>query len=91
MIAQREVSTMPKKPRTPTESLIETLERGIKREEESNRFYLDAAARSAVPRQRKILLQLADEELGHKENLIRLIQAARHQAEIDRAICDDLD
>lgn len=72
-------------------SLIETLETGIKREEESNRFYLDAAAKAATPRQKKLLLQLADEELCHRENLIRLLQATRAQKEIDRAISGDCD
>ncbi|MBI4720371.1 MAG: hypothetical protein HY770_03940 [Chitinivibrionia bacterium] len=74
---------------THTESLETTLETGIKREEESNRFYLDAAARAATPCQKKLLLRLAEEELGHRENLIQLLQAARAQAEIDRAISGD--
>lgn len=72
-------------------SLIETLETGIKREEESNRFYLDAAAKAATPSQKKLLLRLAEEELCHRENLIRLLQATIAQTEIDRAISGDCD
>lgn len=72
-------------------SLIETLETAIKREEESNKFYLDAAALAALPNQKKLLLRLADEELCHRENLIRLLQAIKAQTEIDRAISGDCD
>jgi len=72
-------------------SLTETLETAIKREEESNKFYLDAAAMAAIPSQKKILLRLADEELCHRENLIRLLQAINAQTEIDRAISGDCD
>jgi rubrerythrin len=80
---------MADKPKPPVESLEATLETGIKREEESNRFYLDAASRAATPSQKRLLLRLADEELNHRENLIRLLQATRAQAEIDRAISGD--
>lgn len=72
------------------ESLIEILEKGIRREEESKSFYLDAAARAATPRQKRILLQLAEEERRHRENLVRLLNAAQAQLEIDRAITGDL-
>jgi len=76
--------------RITAESLIEILEHGISREEESNSFYLEAASRAATPRQRKLLLQLAEEERCHRENLVRLLNAARAQLEIDRAITGDI-
>lgn len=71
-------------------SLIETLETGIKREQESNSFYMAAAAKAATPGQRSLLMQLAEEELRHRDNLERLLQAARAQLEIDRAITGDI-
>ena len=73
-----------------TDSLIDILETGIKREEEANEFYLEAAERVISPRQKKILLQLAREELGHKANLLKLLTAAKAQKEIDRAISGDV-
>jgi rubrerythrin len=72
-----------------TNSLIDILETGIKREEEANEFYLEAAGRVISPRQKKILLQLAREERGHKANLLKLLTAAKAQKEIDRAISGD--
>jgi rubrerythrin len=50
---------------------------------------MEAAARAATPRQRDLLLRLAEEELAHRENLLNLLQAAKAQLEIDRAISGD--
>ncbi|NIM20229.1 MAG: hypothetical protein GTO51_08365 [Candidatus Latescibacteria bacterium] len=73
------------------ESLIEILEQGIKREEETRAFYIEAASCVCTPAQKRLLLRLAEEEVNHKRNLINLLEAAKAQREIDLAITGDFE
>ena len=66
--------------------MMEILMEAIKREQESYDYYYRAALQAAKPATRKMLLNLADWEKGHIDELTNHVMELNAQIEIDRAI-----
>ncbi|MDN3511549.1 MAG: hypothetical protein NG784_09640 [Candidatus Jettenia sp.] len=71
-------------------SIMEILMEAIKREQESYDYYYRAALQAAKPATRKLLLNLADWEKGHIEELTNHVMELKAQMEIDRAMTGGL-
>lgn len=71
-------------------SMMEILMEAIKREQESYDYYYRAALQAAKPGTRKLLLNLADWEKGHIEELTHHVMELKAQMEIDRAMTGGL-
>ncbi|UJS17602.1 MAG: hypothetical protein L3J17_00720 [Candidatus Jettenia sp.] len=71
-------------------SIMEILMEAIKREQESYDYYYRAALQAAKPATRKLLLNLADWEKGHVEELTNHVMELKAQMEIDRAMTGGL-
>ncbi|GAB62958.1 MAG: hypothetical protein DWB56_07440 [Candidatus Jettenia sp.] len=71
-------------------SMMEILMEAIKREQESYDYYYRAALQAAKPATRKLLLNLADWEKGHIEELTNHVMELKAQMEIDRAMTGGL-
>ncbi|MDN3515897.1 MAG: hypothetical protein NG747_16090 [Candidatus Brocadia sp.] len=67
-------------------SMMEILMEAIKREQESYDYYYRAALQAAKPATRKMLLNLAEWEKGHINELTNHVMELKAQTEIDRAI-----
>lgn len=73
-----------------TVTIMEVLMEAIKREQESYDYYYRAALQAAKPATRKMLLNLAEWEKGHIDELTNHVMELRAQMEIDRAITGGL-
>lgn len=71
-------------------SMMEVLMEAIKREQESYDYYYRAALQAAKPATRKMLLNLAEWEKGHIDELTNHVMELKAQIEIDRAITGGL-
>lgn len=71
-------------------SMLEVLMEAIKREQESYDYYYRAALQAAKPATRKMLLNLAEWEKGHIDELTNHVMELKAQIEIDRAITGGL-
>ena len=71
-------------------TMMEILMEAIKREQESYDYYYRAALQAAKPATRTMLLNLADWEKGHIEELTNHVMELKAQMEIDRAITGGL-
>ncbi|GAN35121.1 MAG: hypothetical protein DYG83_05255 [Candidatus Brocadia sp. AMX2] len=71
-------------------TIMEVLMEAIKREQESYDYYYRAALQAAKPATRKMLLNLADWEKGHIDELTNHVMELKAQMEIDRAITGGL-
>ncbi len=67
-------------------TMMEILMEAIKREQESYDYYYRAALQAAKPATRKMLLNLAEWEKGHIDELTNHVMELNAQMEIDRAI-----
>ena len=66
--------------------MMEILTEAIRREQESYDYYYRAASQAAKPATRKMLLNLAEWEKGHIEELENHIKELKAQKEADRAM-----
>lgn len=71
-------------------TMMEVLMEAIRREQESYDYYYRAALQAAKPATRKMLLNLAEWEKGHIEELTNHVMELKAQMEIDRAITGGL-
>lgn len=71
-------------------TMMEVLMEAIRREQESYDYYYRAALQAAKPATRKMLLNLAEWEKGHIEELTSHVMELKAQMEIDRAITGGL-
>ena len=71
-------------------TIMEVLMEAIKREQESYDYYYRAALQAAKPATRKMLLNLAEWEKGHIDELTNHVMELNAQMEIDRAITGGL-
>lgn len=71
-------------------TIMEVLMEAIRREQESYDYYYRAALQAAKPATRKMLLNLADWEKGHIDELTNHVMELKAQMEIDRAITGGL-
>ncbi|MEP9411937.1 MAG: hypothetical protein HRF42_11175 [Candidatus Brocadia sp.] len=71
-------------------AIMEVLMEAIKREQESYDYYYRAALQAAKPATRKMLLNLAEWEKGHIDELTNHVMELKAQMEIDRAITGGL-
>ncbi|MCF6158806.1 MAG: hypothetical protein E3K32_09585 [wastewater metagenome] len=71
-------------------TIMEILMEAIKREQESYDYYYRAALQATKPATRKILLNLAEWEKGHIQELTNHVMELKAQMEIDRAITGGL-
>ena len=71
-------------------TMMEVLMEAIKREQESYDYYYRAALQAAKPATRKMLLNLAEWEKGHIDELTNHVMELKAQMEIDRAITGGL-
>lgn len=67
-------------------AMMEILMEAIKREQESYDYYHRAALQAAKPATRKMLLNLAEWEKGHIEELANHVKELKAQMETDRAM-----
>ncbi len=67
-------------------AMMEILIEAIKREQESYDYYHCAALQAAKPATRKMLLNLAEWEKGHIEELANHVKELKAQMEADRAM-----
>ncbi len=72
------------------DTIMEVLMEAIKREQESYDYYYRAALQAAKPATRKMLLNLAEWEKGHIDELTNHVMELKAQMEIDRAITGGL-
>ncbi len=67
-------------------TMREILEMAMKREQDSVNFYTTAAERAQNNTEKKMFLDLVEEEQGHRDALARQLEEVLAQMEIDRAI-----
>ncbi|NOY77305.1 MAG: hypothetical protein GXO76_05490 [Calditrichaeota bacterium] len=67
-------------------SLKDILGVAIEREEQSYHFYMEALAKAVTPAEKKLLQELAKEELLHKEKLEKQLEDLIAQRDVDQAI-----
>ena len=67
-------------------TMMDILMEAIKREQDSYDYYYRAALQAAKPATRKMLLNLAEWEKGHIDELTNHVMELKAQMEIDRAI-----
>ena len=67
-------------------TMREILEMAMKREQDSVNFYTTAAERAQTETERKMFLDLVEEEQGHRDALHKQLEEVLAQLEIDRAI-----
>ncbi len=71
-------------------AIMEVLMEAIKREQESYDYYYRASLQAAKPATRRMLLNLAEWEKGHIDELTNHVLELKAQMEIDRAITGGL-
>jgi len=67
-------------------SLKDILGIAIEREEQSHKFYMNALTKAVTTAEKKLLLELAKEELSHKEKLEKQLEDVIAQLDVDQAI-----
>ena len=67
-------------------TMREILEMAMKREHDSVAFYTTAAERAQTQMERKMFLELVEEERGHASALEKQLEQVLAQLEIDRAM-----
>lgn len=70
-------------------TMREIVEMAMKREMDSVAFYTTAAERSTNEIERKMFLELVEEEKGHRDALKHQLEEIDAQLDIDRAITGD--
>lgn len=71
-------------------SIMNVLVEAIKREQESYDYYYSASLKATKPATKKLLLDLAEWEKSHIEELEHHVAELKAQMEIDRAITGGL-
>ena len=71
-------------------SIMEVLMEAIKREQESYDYYYRASLQAAKPATRKMLLNLAEWEKGHIDELTNHVLELKAQMDADRAMTGGL-
>lgn len=66
--------------------IMNILTEAIKREEESYEYYYNASRKATKPATKKLLLELAEWEKSHIEELQHHVAELKAQKEIDRAM-----
>ena len=67
-------------------TMREIVEMAMKREQDSVAFYTTAAERAQTSMEKKMFLELVEEEKGHRDALAHQLDEILAQLEVDRAI-----